>query len=778
MDALISALTECCKDCLVSARLFLVLLCVPLSGENYVQQVAVGPDDSDAEILRKAASIVPSARQMDYHEREFLCFIHFGPNTFTAREWGSGQEDPKVFAPTQVDTDQWCELIRAAGMTKVVITVKHHDGYCTWQTRYNKDFSVRQSPWKDGQGDVLRRLAGSCKKYGLKLGVYLSPADLYQIESENGLYGNSSKVRKTVIPTDPRSFTSDPTKVRRDKASSHPTFNFEVDDYNRYMLNQLYEVLTEYGPIHEVWFDGAHPKRKGNQQYDKAAWFQLIRELAPEAVIFGGPDIRWCGNEAGNTRESEWSVLPLIEGSRVPMSFTRNDLGSDKVLLQRYYGVDGQQKPLRGLAYMISEVDTSIRSGWFWHDDTHQQVRTADAVFDIYERAVGGNATLLLNIPPNRDGRFSERDAAVLREIGRRIKKTYGMNLLKGSNLFSEGLLDGDLDSYWQAAGLSAVRTVTLPRNRRINRFMLQEAISQVGQRVKAHALDAWIDGRWVEVATGTTVGYKRILRFPEVMTDRLRLRIVDSRLPPSIAELGAYFYRRPPTPVTATRSREGLISLSLERPEFNWKGGSPQLEALEIRYTLDGSEPGPDSRLYKGPFALPEGGYLKAGTVSVGQMSEIREFHFGLSSMGWEAFASSEHSQEHAAEKAIDGDRMSFWQSSQRAGHSTHPIELTIDMKEQHPVAGFSYLPRQDRPVPESRVEAWRVEVSRNGENWQALAEGEFGNLVNDPSKRYHWWPESVQIRYFRFVSLRGTGGNPFAGAAEIELFRSTHKD
>ena len=319
----------------------------------YSHDVPILATDTAQDILAKAANVVPSPAQMLYHQDEFTGFIHFGINTFTGVEWGNGKEDPALFNPGDtLDTDQWCRIMKAGGMRKVIITVKHHDGFCTWQTRYNDTFSVRAIPWRDGKGDVLRELSNSCKKYGLKLGVYLSPADLYQIENKQGLYGNLSAYQKTIIPTDPASFKTDPLKVRSDRPKGTPTFTVEADDYNRYFMNQLYELLTEYGPIHEVWFDGAHPKRKGDQQYIKDEWFDMIRKLAPEAAIFGGPDIRWCGNEGGYTRDSEWNVLPIQEYKSSGEDRPIKAPGSEEALAAGKYDVYGKAYATKHLYYI------------------------------------------------------------------------------------------------------------------------------------------------------------------------------------------------------------------------------------------------------------------------------------------------------------------------------------------------------------------------------------------------------------------------------------------
>lgn len=265
---------------------------------DFASTIKVEDSDSKEVIIEKAAHVIPTANQMRSLENEFIAFIHFGPNTFTRMEWGTGKEDPKIFDLKQLDTDQWCETLKVAGMKMVILTVKHHDGFVLWQSRYTKH-GIMSTGFQNGKGDILKSLSASCKKYGLKLGVYLSPADLYQLESPDGLYGNLSKYSMRTIPR--------PVKGRPFKNKT--TFKFMLDDYNEYFMNQLFEILTEYGEIHEVWFDGAHPKRKGGQRYNYAAWKELIKAVAPKASIFGREDIRWCGNEAGRTRDTEWNVI-------------------------------------------------------------------------------------------------------------------------------------------------------------------------------------------------------------------------------------------------------------------------------------------------------------------------------------------------------------------------------------------------------------------------------------------------------------------------------------
>lgn len=487
---------------------------------KYCNTVKIDGDDANT-IIEKAANVVPTANQLAALDREFIAFIHFGPNTFTGKEWGSGFESSETFALETLDTDQWCKAIKDAGMKMVIFTAKHHDGYIMWQSRYT-DHGIMSSKFRDGKGDVLRDLSESCRKYGLELGIYLSPADLYQIESPDGLYGNLSKPTLRTIPRE----------VEGRPFSNKTKFKFNVDDYNEYYLNQLFELLTEYGPISEIWLDGAHPKTKGGQTYNYNAWRELIRTLAPKANIFGREDLRWCGNEGGHTRDSEWNVVPYMAN---PDTLTwYSDMMADPL--------GGREQLCEGkyLHYQPAETDVSIRDGWFWRDNTHQQTRTADNVFDIYERSVGGNAILLLNLPPDNQGRFPEKDLKTLEETGRRIRETYGIDLLEGAKC-PKALLDNDIDTYIKVNdGEDFV--VTLPEKRWINRIVLQEAIATVGERAERFAVDARIDGEWKEIATSTNIGHKRILRVNDMETDALRFRLLQSRAMVAISKISAHY--------------------------------------------------------------------------------------------------------------------------------------------------------------------------------------------------------------------------------------------
>jgi alpha-L-fucosidase len=450
---------------------------------------------------------VPSARQLAWHAREFYGFLHFTVNTFTDKEWGYGDEPERVFNPTALDARQWARVARDAGMKGLIITAKHHDGFVLWPSRFTQH-SVKGSPWKDGGGDVVGELARACREYGLAFGVYLSPWDRNHAE-----YGRPA--------------------------------------YLEYYRNQLRELLTNYGSVSEVWFDGANggdgyyggarERRRidGATYYDWANTWKLVRELQPQAVMFSdaGPDVRWVGNEKGVAFETSWNPINLD-------GLYPGDPKYTQVAAGRPDGTD----------WAPPEVDVSIRPGWFYHPAEDARVASVEKLVEIYEQSVGRGANLLLNIPPDRRGLIPDVDAGRLRDFGQRIAATYATDLARqatahasqvrgGSARFSAARVnDGDPETYWAADDGVSSGTLELEWARpvRLDRVVAQEAIS-LGQRVESWTVEAEIDGRWTAVARGTTIGYKRIATFQPVTTARVRLAIVQARACPAISGLGAY---------------------------------------------------------------------------------------------------------------------------------------------------------------------------------------------------------------------------------------------
>jgi alpha-L-fucosidase len=496
----------------------------------------------------KLASVVPSDRQYAWQRQyDVYAFIHFGPNTFTGREWGTGTETPADFNPAAMDARQWAKALKSAGMTMAILTAKHHDGFCLWPSRYT-EHSVKNSPWKEGKGDVVREFVDAVRAEGMGVGVYLSPADLFQLENDAGYYGNGSDYVDSVIPTAPASFKSDPTKIRpapTEGFGANITYSCRVDDYNRYFLNQLYELLTEYGPVVEVWFDGAVPKTKGGQKWADKDWTALVRKLQPQAVIFNrGPDVRWAGNEAGLARDAEWSVVgldkPLAEYEWRDMF---GDLGDRRTLAKA-----------AELHWYPAEANVSILPGWFYQDDNN--MKTGEQLMDLYERSVGRNASFILNVPPDKRGLFTDAEVASLKAFGELRQKRYGINLAVGVTVTAtssrpdcpaSAAVDGSYETYWEAAPKTdaqapVVLEMTLPRRITFTRVVLQEQIRR-GQRVEAFTMEVQDpDGQWRKLAEAATIGYKRILAVPETSAVNLRIRFDAYRVAPAIAEVELYY--------------------------------------------------------------------------------------------------------------------------------------------------------------------------------------------------------------------------------------------
>jgi len=696
--------------------------------------IPISSDDSKATIIAKAAHVVPTANQLTALKNEFIAFIHFGPNTFTRMEWGNGKEDPKIFDLKELHTDQWCQAMKAAGMKMVIITVKHHDGFVLWQSRYT-DHGIMSTGFQNGKGDILKELSSSCKKYGLKLGIYLSPADLFQIESPTGLYGNLSKVTKRSIPR----------QVAGRPFANKTKFEFEVDDYNEYFLNQLFEVLTEYGQVDEVWFDGAHPKTKGGQKYNYAAWKKLIHTLAPKAVIFGKEDIRWCGNEAGGTRHTEWNVIPYPENPNTANNFpdlTEESLGSRDDLYKGKY-----------LHYQQAETNTSIREGWFYRDDEKQKVRSTDDVFDIYERAVGGNSTFLLNIPPNREGKFSPQDVKVLTEVGKRIYETYDKDLFINAK-GSKQLLDNSLDTYVLLDRPEKSIEITTGKPITINRIVLQEAISSHGERVEEHVVEAWLANKWQKIASATNIGYKRILRFPEVTATKFRIKVLSSRANPAIATIKAYYYRTRPPQLQFRRDIDGLLTISPKIHEFGWKPhGQNATENLnngtQIYYTTDGTVPTVASKLYTAPFLMAKG-EIKAIAIAHNDKGSVATETFGLIKKNWRLLTISSEAGTNKGTMAFDADKQTYWLS----GTNDKERRIALDLGANFNLTAFIYTPPKD--FLEGMMEKGTVWISNDGKKWEPAESFEFGNLINDPTPRTHYFKNIISARY---IQIQATG-------------------
>lgn len=420
---------------------------------------------------------VPTPQQLEWQRSELSLFIHFGVNTFTNREWGTGTESPSIFAPKRLNARQWAAVARDAGFRYVILTAKHHDGFCLWPSRYTQH-SVRHSSWRGGRGDVVREFVDACRWAGLKPGLYLSPWDRHE-----PTYGDSPA-------------------------------------YNRYFINQLTELLTQYGSIAEVWFDGAcgeGPNGK-RQEYDWTAFHQTVRRLQPDALIaICGPDIRWVGNEDGLSSETQWSPTER----------------------------DGQT------VWYPAECDVSIRPGWFYHQSEDAQVKRAETLVDLYFRSVGRNAVLLVNIPPDRNGLFARPDVEAVRGFRRRLDTLFRRDICAHGRIQASSAQTGhpagaacdpSLDTYWLPAqdDPSPALTVTFDAPQQVSVVHISEAI-QLGQRIGHHTVSAYVDGSWQPCIDATTVGHKRLHRIQPISASALRLVIPGDPTGWAINRFAAY---------------------------------------------------------------------------------------------------------------------------------------------------------------------------------------------------------------------------------------------
>lgn len=457
--------------------------------------------------LTSAANTVPSPRQLKWMDLEFYAFIHFGINTFTGNEWETGRESPDVFAPESFDPNQWCRAVKLAGMKGLILTCKHHDGFCLWPSKYT-DYTVANSKWLDGEGDVVRSVSASCRKYGLAFGVYLSPWDRHE-----ETYGTGKA-------------------------------------YDDFYKNQLSELLTDYGDIFCVWLDGAcgEGKHGRKQDYNWDEYYALIRELQPDCCIVNcGPDARWCGNESGVGRLSEWSVLPSYFnkfGSSVKtngVNFTEPDLGSRSKI-----------KNCDSFIWYPSEVDVSIRKNWFYRSDDDYTIKPLSKLVEIYNNSVGANASLLLNIPPQPDGLLNEKDVDALLTLGAVLQLHFEDDLALDSKMSGDRYLDDlhsptralpDKAGYWHSGDdpEGAELILDLGDDYDVDRVVLKENV-ETGQQIERFELYVEVNNKFKRIYKGTVIGHKRIIEFDKtIRTQRLKLVIKKSRLFATIKSFEAY---------------------------------------------------------------------------------------------------------------------------------------------------------------------------------------------------------------------------------------------
>ena len=690
-----------------------------------IAMMAIASGSVYAQSGLEAVGPVPNTMQLEWQRMEQYAFIHFSINTYTDQEWGDGSNDPKLFNPTELDCRQWARVCKESGLKGVILTAKHHDGFCLWPSKYT-EYSVKNSPWREGRGDLVRELSDACREFGLKFGVYLSPWDRNRAD-----YG-------------------------------HPS-------YVEYFRNQLTELLTNYGDVFEVWFDGAnggwgyYGGARENRVIDRATdydWpgtIELIRKLQPNAIIWNeaGPDIRWCGNEGGSIGETNWSRFDAHE-------FVPGTADTDVLRFGREMGTD----------WVPGEVNVSIRPGWFYHTYEDSKVKSLSQLLNIYYNSVGRNATWLLNFPIDRRGLIHENDVKAMKELKVTLDQTFADNLARKTKATADSELsskysaakaiDGKADTYWTAADGKKPVAITLKFKRptTVNRLLIQEYI-QLGQRVKSFKVEALVsnaavDGHlskqeWKELARETTIGYKRILRFGTVKADALRISIDDSDGTPLLSNVELYNAPQILHAPAVTRGKDGEVVII------------PSDHESAVFYTLDGTVPTRSSRRYTGP--VPTEGRVSVKAISVdettGRESAISAESFDISHKKWAVISADRN-----AVWAIDGNHGSNWHQ-----RGAMPADLTIDLGEKVEMRGFRYLPDQSALFASGFITFYEFYVSDNGSNWRKVTEGEFSNIRNNPAAWHTVEFAPVKARYVRLRAKANSSNDNVAGYSEFDI-------
>lgn len=658
---------------------------------------------------------VPTENQLKWQEMEYYGFIHLSVNTYTDMSWGKGDEDPKIFNPSQLDCRQWARICKEAGMKGIIITAKHHSGFCLWPSKFT-EYSVKNSPWKNGKGDIMREMADACREYGLKLGVYLSPWD-----------------------------------------RNHPDYG--KPEYITYFRNQLTELLTNYGEIFEVWFDGANGgdgyygganeirRIDRKTYYDWKNTYALVRRLQPEIVIWNDngdrADLRWVGTEAGYVGRTNWSLL--------------NAEGAVSEDMLRH-GVE------QGDAWVPGEVNTSIRPEWFYHLREDSKVKTVPQLMETYYNSVGRNGTLLLNFPIMPNGLIHTQDEKAALEFAQARKEAFAVNLAEkvkteasnardqNSSFESKNTVDGKKETYWTTDDgvKTADLTVYFEKPAVFNRFLVQEYI-QLGQRVKSFILEAYINNGWKKIADETTIGYKRILCFPTVKASKIRFTITDSKSSPVISNIEIYNAPQILTSPSIIREKSGDVSIIAADMES------------QVFYTLDGSVPTVKSSKYTGKIKTAQGKAVVraiAYNAAEAKSSPITEERFDVSREKWKILDSNDQE----SYKVLDGNSNTAWFQNKKM-----PADLVVDLGEELQLTGFRYLPDQDLRS-KGIITNYKFYISKDNAAWDLVSEGEFSNINNNPL-----WQEknftAAKARYIKLQSLSNTHADNISGYAEINI-------
>ena len=650
---------------------------------------------------------IPSPEQIAWHQMETYAFVHFGLNTFNDLEWGGGDTPASTFNPTDLDCEQWAATLKACGMKGVILTAKHHDGFCLWPTK-STDYNISKSPYKNGNGDLVRELSDACRKYGLRFGIYLSPWD-----RNNAEYG----------------------------------FPGYVETYHQ----QINELTSNYGPLFEFWFDGANggtgyygganERRSINarEYYDYQRAKDTILNRHHDAMIFGGPcqTIRWIGNEQGWAGATNWAML-----------------SDDNNYNQLTYGCEN------GDSWIPAEVDVSIRPGWFYHQREDHQVKTLAKLVDIYYNSVGHNANLLLNFPVGLSGKIYPHDSLRAMEFYHTISNELKDNLLLDAKVYADDergckfsaskVNDGNPETFWATNDDYPYGSIAFEFEKPVmmNRVLLQEYIA-LGQRVKSFYLEGELNGEWFKIPTydtTSTIGYKRIVRFNTVELDKLVIYFEDSRGPLCISNIEAYCAPALLSEPTISRNYENVVTI--ESSDKN----------SEVYYTVDGSDPVVDvnANKYDKPFIFKDKGVIKAVSFDVvsGKSSAVSTKMLPLPHDSFKVI-----SPEKGFNKIYDGSGFSITYMLMENA------VIELEYNETQMITGFSYLPSQGRDASRHINE---YEFFVDG---KLISKGAFGNIKNNPIEQIINF-ETVVGKRVRFVAKGNTDNAKSCNIAEFGVF------
>lgn len=667
----------------------------------------------------KPYGVTPSAAQLNWHKLEMYCIVHYGVDTYTDKEWGFGDENPKLINPAKFDAVQIVQAAKDGGFKGIVMVAKHHDGLCLWPTK-TTEHNISKAAWKNGKGDMVKEYQLACEKLGMQLGLYCSPWD-----RNNAFYGRP--------------------------------------EYLKIYQQQLRELYNNYGKLFISWHDGANGgdgyygganetrKIDRTTYYDWKNTWAITRKMQPGATIFGdvGPDVRWVGNEEGHAGETSWATYtpkPSQPGK---------EPANGEVLYE--LGIEGTRN---GKYWMPAECDVPFRPGWFYHASQDGMAKSPYTLLDLYYKSVGRGAALDLGLSPNRDGVIDADDVAKLKAFGNLLKQTFAVNLAKeavitASNIRGKNsklygtkfLTDADPFSYWATDDQVKTPTLTLSFKKPVsfNVIQLRENI-KLGQRIEEVAVDAYQNGEWKQVATATSIGSKRLIRLPQNVTaSKVRLRVVKSPVSIALSDFGLYKEPVHVTAPTISKTSSGEVTISTDAPVSN------------IYYTLDGSTPTKSSTPYNKTFILTDGGVVKAIAVDGDITSEVTNVKFGLNKRDWKLL----NAANNGAAQAIDENYRSVWNTLQKdTSASFKTTELVVDMGNVQTISIFTYLPRQDKKT-EGIVDRYTFYVSDNGTDWKEAAKGEFSNIKANLVEQEVKLNAPIKARYFKFQADHVVSGN-----------------